>query len=248
MKIKFMNVKTNSKILTIIISIAIFSSQIFAQQSATRDFSKENARTSADWVKDAVIYQIFPRQYSHKGDFNSITNDLDRLKNLGVDVLWLMPIHPIGKLKSKGTIGSPYAVKDYYAINPDYGTSADFKRLVSEAHKRKLKVIIDIVANHTAWDSVMMKNKAFYTQDKDGNIIPPVPDWADVADLNYDNPDLRKYMTEMLVSWIRDYDLDGFRCDVAFFVPTDFWENARAKLIKSSRIRSGSPKPKRRIC
>ena len=143
-----------------------------------------------------------------------------------------MPIHPLGKLKSKGTIGSPYAVQDFYAINPDYGTKNDFKRLISEAHKRNLKVIIDIVANHTAWDSVMMKNKLFYTQDKNGNIIPPVPDWADVADLNYDNPELRKYMLEMLVSWIRDYDLDGFRCDVAFFVPTDFWENARTQIDK----------------
>ncbi len=197
-----------------------------------RDFSKESPRNSPDWVKDAVIYEIFERQYSQKGDFNSITADLDRLKNLGVTVLWLMPIHPVGKLKAKGTIGSPYAVQDYYAINPDYGTKEDFKRLVSEAHKRGLKVIIDIVANHTAWDSVMMKNKGYYTQDKAGNIIPPVPDWADVADLNYDNPDLRKYMTAMLVSWIRDYDLDGFRCDVAGFVPTDFWDQARAEVDK----------------
>jgi cyclomaltodextrinase len=210
---------------------ASFSFVIFSQQAA-RDFSKETARPSADWVKDAVIYQIFERQYSQKGDFNSITADLDRIKDLGATVLWLMPIHPIGKLKSKGTIGSPYAVKDFYQINPDYGTKEDFKRLVAEAHKRRLKVIIDIVANHTAWDSVMMKNAAFYTHNSKGEIVPPVPDWADVADLNYDNADLRKYMTEMLVSWIRDYDLDGFRCDVAFFVPTDFWENARAEVNK----------------
>ncbi|MEP7037576.1 MAG: alpha-amylase family glycosyl hydrolase, partial [Acidobacteriota bacterium] len=129
-------------------------------------------------------------------------------------------------------IGSPYAVKDYYAINPDYGTKADLQKLISEAHKRGLKVIIDIVANHTSWDSVMMKNPAFYTHNDKGEIIPPVPDWADVADLNYDNPETRKYMTEMLVSWIRDYDLDGFRCDVAFFVPTDFWDNARKEIDK----------------
>ena len=211
---------------------ALLLTAIFAQTPPPRDFSKENPRPSADWVKDAVIYQIFERNYSQKGDFNSITNDLDRLKNLGVTVLWLMPIHPIGKLKSKGTIGSPYAVQDYYAINPDYGTKEDFKKLVAEAHKRDLKIIIDIVANHTAWDSVMMKTKAFYTQDKSGNIIPPVPDWADVADLNYDNPELRKYITAMLVSWMRDYDLDGFRCDVAGFVPTDFWDQARAEVNK----------------
>ena len=219
------------KITVLIISFFVAVNFIFAQQP-TRDFSKENARASADWVKDAVIYQIFERQYSQKGDFNSITADLDRLKNLGVNVLWLMPIHPIGKLKAKGTIGSPYAVQDFYAINPDYGTKEDFKRLIGESHKRGMKVIIDIVANHTAWDSVMMKNKSFYTTNDKGEILSPVPDWADVADLNYDNPELRKYMTDMLVSWIRDYDLDGFRCDVAFFVPTDFWENARTQIDK----------------
>jgi glycosidase len=134
--------------------------------------------------------------------------------------------------KKKGTIGSPYAVKDFYAINPDYGTKEDLQKLIAEAHRRGIKVIIDIVANHTAWDSVMMKNKAFYTQDAKGNIIPPVADWKDVADLNYENPELRKYMIEMLKSWVRDYDLDGFRCDVAGFVPTDFWEEARREVDK----------------
>ena len=219
------------KVLGTLALTIIFSNFIFTQQ-AQRDFSKENARPSPDWVKDAVIYEIFPRAFSQKGDFNSITADLDRLKNTGVTVLWLMPVHPIGREKAKGTIGSPYAVKDYYAVNPDYGTSADLKRLVSEAHRRGLKVIIDIVANHTAWDSVMMKNPAFYTKNERGEIIPPVPDWADVADLNYDNPQLRKYIIEMLKMWVRDYDLDGFRCDVAGFVPTDFWETARAEVDK----------------
>lgn len=203
-----------------------------SQEPPDRDFSKENARPSREWVKDAVIYQIFPRQYSAKGDFNSITADLDRLKDLGVNVLWLMPIHPIGKEKAKGTIGSPYAVKDYYAINPDYGTKEDFQRLIAESHKRGLKVIIDIVANHTAWDSVLMKNEGFYTHDDNGKIVPPEADWADVADLNYDNPELRKYMIEMLKMWIRDYDLDGFRCDVAAYIPTAFWGAARAEVDK----------------
>src|SRR5215213_11701458 len=134
-------------LLALLLSVFVFA------QPATRDFSKETARVSPDWVKDAVIYEIFPRQYSQKGDFNSITADLDRLKNLGVTVLWLMPVHPVGKLKAKGTIGSPYAVRDYYAVNPDYGTAEELKRLVREAHTRRLKVIIDIVANHTSWDS-----------------------------------------------------------------------------------------------
>ena len=215
---------------TTVIVVFLLANFVFAQ--TPRDFSKENARISADWVKDAVIYEIFERQYSQKGDFNSITADLDRLKDLGITVLWLMPIHPVGKLKAKGTIGSPYAVQDFYAINPDYGTQDDLKRLVSESHKRGMKVIIDIVANHTAWDSVMMKMKGFHTTNEKGEVIPPIPDWADVADLNYDNLELRKYMFEMLKSWVRDYDLDGFRCDVAGFVPVDFWETARAEVDK----------------
>lgn len=214
------------------IVMILLSSLVFTQQLPPRDFSKETARLSQDWVKDAVIYEIYPRQYSAKGDFNSITNDLDRLKTLGVTVLWLMPIHPIGKLKAKGSVGSPYAVQDFYTINPDYGTKEDLKRLVSESHKRGLKVIIDIVANHTSWDSVMMKTKGFHTTNDKGEIIPPVPDWADVADLNYENAELRKYIIEMLKMWVRDYDLDGFRCDVAGFVPTDFWETARAEVDK----------------
>ncbi|HEX2638939.1 MAG TPA: alpha-amylase family glycosyl hydrolase, partial [Pyrinomonadaceae bacterium] len=204
-----------------------------------RDVSKETARQSQPWVRDAVIYQIWERAYSQKGDFNSITADLDRIKDLGVDVLWLMPIHPIGQLKKKGTIGSPYAVRDYYAITPDYGTSADLKRLVSEAHKRDLKVIIDIVANHTSWDNVLIKqHPEYYKHNDKGEIIPPVPDWADVAGLDYTNPQLRRYMIDMLKFWIRDYDLDGFRCDVALMIPTDFWDQARAEVdqIKHNTI------------
>jgi glycosidase len=211
--------------------ISIVPHLVVAQQ-LERDFSQENARPVRDWVRDGVIYEIFPRQFSAKGDFNGVTAQLDRLKSLGVTILWLMPIHPIGQEKKKGTVGSPYAVKDYYAVNPDYGTPADLKRLVAETHKRGMKIIIDIVPNHTAWDSVMMKDKSFYTQDKQGNIISPVPDWADVADLNYDNPALRRYMIDMLKFWLREFDLDGFRMDVAGFVPTSFWEEARPELDK----------------
>ncbi len=202
-------------------------------QDASRDYSKEQAQSlkAPAWVRDGVVYEVFPRSFSKEGNFNGITRRLDELKSTGVNVLWLMPIHPIGQEKKKGTIGSPYAVRDYYAINPDYGRPEDLRRLVSEAHKRNMKVIIDIVANHTSWDSVLMKsNPDFYTRDASGKIIPPVADWADVADLNYENPQLRRYMTEMLKSWIRDYDLDGFRCDVAGFVPTAFWDSLRPEL------------------
>ncbi|HTL17883.1 MAG TPA: alpha-amylase family glycosyl hydrolase, partial [Patescibacteria group bacterium] len=166
------------------------------------DVSTQNALKGPEWLRKGVLYEIFPRNFSTEGNFNGVSKRLDELKDLGVNVLWLMPIHPIGEKMKKGTIGSPYAVKDYYAINPDYGTEADLKNLVSEAHKRDLKVIIDIVANHTAWDSVLMQHPEFYKQDAKGNIIPPVPEWTDVAGLNYDNPKLCAYMIEMLKHWI----------------------------------------------
>jgi cyclomaltodextrinase len=226
--------KKFSRIIGVLImsaSLLSSSSPLAAQEKAARDFSRETARSVPAWVRDGVVYEIFPRNFSARGNFEGITAQLDRLKELGINILWLMPIHPVGRERAKGTIGSPYAVRDYYAINPDYGTPADFKRLVAEAHRRGMRVIIDIVANHTAWDSVLMKSPAFYTHDAaTGKIIPPVADWADVADLNYDNAQLRTYMTEMLKFWLREYDLDGFRCDVAGMVPTDFWESARTEL------------------
>jgi len=199
------------------------------------DVSKQPARTSPAWLRDGVIYEIFPRNFSVAGNFNAITERLDELHDLGVSILWLMPIHPAGKEKSKGTLGSPYAVKDYYAINPDYGTAEDFKRLITEAHKRGMKVIIDIVINHTAWDSVLMQHPEFYKHDADGKITSPVAGWADVAGLDYNNPELCKYMIEMLKHWIdpKGFDLDGFRCDVASGVPTSFWEEARVELTKT---------------
>ncbi|HEX7317915.1 MAG TPA: alpha-amylase family glycosyl hydrolase [Pyrinomonadaceae bacterium] len=194
-----------------------------------RDVSRERARAAAPaWLRGGVVYEIYPRQFSEAGNFAGITAQLDRLKELGVNILWLMPIHPIGQEKKKGPVGSPYAVRDYYAVNPDYGTPADLKRLVAEAHRRGMKVIIDVVANHTSWDSVMMKTPEFYVRDASGKITYP-HDWSDVAELNYDNPALRRYMIDMLKFWLREYDLDGFRCDVAAEVPTDFWEEARAE-------------------
>src|SRR5689334_14106986 len=211
------------------ISLLPVSSVLTAAPQSGRDVSKETARPVRDWVRDGVIYEIYPRAFSQPGNFNAITARLDELKELGVTILWLMPIHPIGQEKKKGTIGSPYAVRDYYAINPNYGTSDDLKKLVREAHARGLKVIIDIVANHTSWDNVLMKHPEFYKHDAQGNITYP-HDWYDIAALNYGNEQLRRYMTDMLKYWLREFDLDGFRCDVAGEVPTDFWENARREL------------------
>jgi len=188
------------------------------------------AMKAPDWLRDGVMYEIFPREFSAAGDFNGITARLDELKDLGVDILWLMPIHPTGEKLKKGTLGSPYAVQDFYAINPAYGTTNDFKQLIAAAHQRGMKVVMDIVAGHTAWDSVMMAHPDFYKKDADGKIHPPYPDWTDVAELDYANVDLRRYMIDMLKYWLTAYGVDGFRCDTAFTVPVDFWEAARVEL------------------
>ncbi|MBV9767012.1 MAG: DUF3459 domain-containing protein [Acidobacteriaceae bacterium] len=208
---------------------ALISGSAAIAQQVDSTLANQPARRSPEWLTGGVIYEIYPREFSPEGNLNGITKRLDELKSLGVNILWLMPIHPSGELKKKGTLGSPYSVRDYYAIDPKYGTKEDLRRLVLEAHRRQMKVIIDMVANHTSWDSVMMAHPDFYKHDKEGHIISPY-DWDDVAALNYANPKLRRYMTDMLVYWIKDFDLDGYRCDAASEVPTDFWEQARVEL------------------
>lgn len=189
-------------------------------------------RQSPDWLRSSVVYEIFPRNFSNAGDLNTITARLDELKDLGVDILWLMPINPVGQVLKKGALGSPFSVRDFYAINPDYGTTNDFRRLVDQAHERNMKVVMDIVPGQTSWDSVLMAHPEFYEKDANGKIIPPDPAWKDVAALNYSNPDVRQYMIDMMKYWLTDYNVDGFRCDVAPNVPLDFWEQARAALEK----------------
>ena len=196
------------------------------------EVSSSAARPSPDWLRSGTIYEIFPRDFSGAGNLNGVTARLDELHGLGVNILWIMPIHPIGEKFRKGEFGSPYSIKDYYAVDPNYGTLDDFKKLVAGAHQRGMRVIMDIVANHTAWDSVMMTNTGFYKRDASGKVIPPVPEWTDVAGLSYATPQLRAYMIAMLKYWIVECDVDGFRCDVAYAVPTDFWEQARAELVK----------------
>jgi len=205
---------------------------VTAVTAAEPETTNAVTRTSPDWLRTGVMYEIFPRDFSATGDFNGVTARLDELKDLGVDILWLMPIHPLGEKLKKGTIGSPYCVRDFYAVNPDYGTTNDFKQLITEAHQRGMKVVMDIVAGHTAWDSVMMAHPEFYLKDAAGKIHPPYPDWTDVAELNYGNPDLRRYMIDMMKYWLQEFGVDGFRCDTAFTVPVDFWETARTELEK----------------
>jgi glycosidase len=194
-------------------------------------YASRPARISAPWVKDAAIYSVYLRSFSPEGTFAGLERRLPELKKLGVTVLWLLPVHPVGKERRKGTLGSPYAVRDYYGINPEFGTLEDFKRLLAAAHAQGMKLIIDLVANHTSWDSELMKSHPeWFTRDAGGKIVPPNADWTDVADLDYAQQGLRDYMIEMMRWWVEDVGIDGFRCDVAEMVPTDFWEEARARL------------------
>ncbi|HOX55589.1 MAG TPA: alpha-amylase family glycosyl hydrolase [Candidatus Paceibacterota bacterium] len=213
-------------------AIAIGSLTLNVAGAAETESAAPSARKSPDWLRSAVVYEVFTRNFSPAGDFNGITSRLDELKDLGVDILWLMPINPVGEKLKKGTLGSPYCVRDFHAINPACGTTNDFKRLVEEVHKRDMKIIIDIVAGQTSWDSALMAHPEYYLKNEKGQIIPPNPAWTDVAGLNYENSDLRRYMIDMMKYWLKNFNLDGFRCDVAYTVPVDFWETARAELEK----------------
>ncbi len=222
----------SSKITGCLLSVCLWG-QIWENGEAWADpgsLAGVGARSSPDWLTQGTIYEVFPRDFSQEGNLKQVTARLPELQNLGVNILWVMPIHPIGLKGRKGTYGSPYSIRDYYAVNPDYGSLADFQDLVTKAHERGMKVIMDLVANHTSWDSVMMKHPEYYKQDGSGHIIPPDPGWTDVAGLNYQNQDLRRYMIHMMEYWIKTADVDGFRCDVAYAVPTDFWEEARKNL------------------
>ena len=185
-----------------------------------------------EWTKNATIYQINTRQFTAEGTFRAAIEHLPRLKDLGADILWIMPIHPIGEVNRKGPLGSPYAVKDYLAVNPEFGTLEDFRALVDTAHGLGMHVILDWVANHTAWDNPLVtEHPEWYLRDWKGDFCPtPWWDWDDIIDFDYADPALREYMTNALAYWVREADVDGFRCDVAGFVPTDFWETARAVL------------------
>lgn len=209
--------------------LIVFASILYGQTPTP--YAKDHARTSEPWVKTGIIYEIYPRSFSKEGNFAGIEKGLPKLKELGIDILWIMPIHPVGVVKRKGSLGSPYSVKDYYAVNPEFGTLDDFKNVVKRSHELGLKIVIDMVANHTAWDSKMIaEHPEWFTKDSSGSFVAPVADWSDVADLNYNNPELRRYMIEMLKYWVRDVGIDGFRCDVSEMVPVDFWDAARAAL------------------
>jgi glycosidase len=184
------------------------------------------------WSKNAAIYQLNTRQFSPQGTFAAAEKQLPRLKELGTDIIWLMPVHEIGRQNRKGSLGSPYSVKDYYSVNPEFGSLGDFKHFVNTAHALGLHVILDWIANHTAWDSnLVSEHPDWYARDWKGDFRPtPWWDWPDIIDLDYSQPALRKYMIDALKYWVREADVDGYRCDVAGFVPNDFWNQARREL------------------
>ena len=190
------------------------------------------------WSRSANIYEVNVRQYTPEGTLNAFAAHLPRLQQMGVDILWLMPIHPIGKLKRKGKLGSYYAVSDYKAINPEFGKLKDFKALVQQAHELGMKVIIDWVANHTAWDHEWVKqHPEWYLKNDKGQIQSyrydngtEVEDWTDVVGLDYSQKPLWTAMIQAMQYWVKETDIDGFRCDVAHLLPLKFWQQARAKL------------------
>lgn len=184
----------------------------------------ETPFTGIPATSDVVLYEINERAFSTSGDLAGILPRLDSIKSLGVNTIWLMPIHPIGTINS---VNSPYSVQDYFKVNPEYGTLEDLRTLVREAHKRGMAVILDWIANHTAWDNPWISNKAWYTQDASGNIIHPAgTNWMDVADLNFDNSKMRLEMIKALKYWVLTANVDGYRCDAADFVPFEFWKQA----------------------
>ncbi len=189
------------------------------------------------WSKNAMIYEVNVRQYTPEGTFQAFEKHIPRLKEMGVEILWLMPVNPIGIKNRKGSLGSYYSVKDYLAVNPEFGTLDDLKSLVKAAHAQGMKVIIDWVANHTSWDNnLVTTHPEWYKHDSAGNIISPVKDWTDVAGLDYKQQGLREYMTNALLYWVREADIDGYRCDVAGMLPVDFWNKAVPEIKKTKDV------------
>lgn len=205
------------------------------------------------WSRHASIYQVNIRQHTPEGTLQAFARDLPRIRKLGVDILWFMPLQPIGKQERKGGLGSYYSISDYTAVNPEFGTLADAKAMVKEAHRLGFKLILDWVPNHTAWDHPWTRqHKDWYKLNDKGEIFPvtftegPEPEyWTDVVALDYRSEALRTAMIDAMKFWLREVDMDGFRCDVASLVPTDFWERARPELdaVKPVFMLAESDKP-----
>ena len=195
-------------------------------------------------IKDGVIYEANIRQYSESGKFQDFTKDIYKLKDLGVKIIWLMPIHPISKTNRKGTLGSYYSISDYKAVNPEFGSKEDLDELIKEAHKHDILVILDWVANHTGWDHKWIKNKPdYYTKNENGEITDPINPttgkswgWTDVADLNFDNMEMQNEMIEAMEYWVKEHEIDGYRLDAAHSCPASFWKKSIERLKKIKNV------------
>ena len=201
------------------------------ESEAFEDTETAKSSRAPKWTEDAVLYEVNVRQYTKSGTFDEFSEHLQELRDMGINTLWFMPIHPISKTRRSGVLGSYYSVSDYRDVNPEFGDREDFRELVDKAHDMGFHVMLDWVANHTGWDNAWIKeHPEWYTQ-KDGNIISPEGmGWPDVADLNYDNNEMRQEMIACMKYWVEEFDIDGFRCDYAPGVPTDFWDEARSAL------------------
>jgi glycosidase len=233
--------KSLNFLLLITIIFTVFSCKPKNQSTSKVEQKTDTTSTvsiAPDWSKNAVIYEVNLRQYTKEGNINAFIPQMPRLKNLGIDILWIMPPFPIGVKNRKGRMGSPYSISDYSTVNPDLGTEEDFKKLVIEAHKLGMKLIVDWVGNHSSYDNKWISsNPAWYTKDSLGNFTPPKgTDWSDVADLNYDNKAMRAEMIKMMNLWLTKFDIDGFRCDVAGMVPNAFWKEATESLNKTKPV------------
>jgi glycosidase len=191
----------------------------------------------ADWIKNTDVYEVNIRQYSLEGTFKAFEKHLPRLKDMGVSTLWFMPITPISQKLKKGSMGSPYACSDYISINPEFGNLEDFKSTVKIAQELGFKIIIDWVANHTGWDHVWtITHPEFYKKDPATGDFKIASGMDDIIELDYDNPSLRASMIDSMKYWITECGIDGFRCDLAFWVRLDFWMEARAELEKTKTL------------
>ena len=217
----------------LLLAIAILACQISHGQSsdpAAHPTTPAGPAVHPAWSLRSNIYEVNTRQYTAQGTFNAFVQHLDRLQAMGVEILWFMPINPISHLDRKGTLGSYYAIADYTAVNPEFGTLDDFKRLVRLAHERGMKVLIDWVPNHTGADNRWLnQHPDFYVKDSSGKAAIPY-DWTDTRQLNYGNPELRDSMIAAMKFWVTQADIDGFRCDVAWNVPGDFWTDCTSQL------------------
>ncbi len=210
--------------------VASFLSAIAILPAVAATNTDTTTVTHAPWSRDAIIYEVNLRQYTPEGTIAAFRPHMERLREMGVNILWFMPVHPISEANRKGTLGSYYAVKDYKAVNPEFGTLEEFKDMVKQAHAMGMKVIIDWVPNHTGCDNEWVTtHPEYYATNKEGKMYGPY-DWTDVYKLNYNNDGTRRAMTDALKFWLSEVDIDGFRCDVAAEVPTRYWDEARPEL------------------